>query len=72
MTRCLLALLLAVAPLSLGCESKPKEPVVEETPVVEEKGGVEINAPGVKVDVGGGKGVEVEAPGVEVDTKPEN
>jgi hypothetical protein len=31
---------------------------------------VEVNAPGVHVEAGGGKGVEVKAPGVDVETPP--
>ena len=59
-----LYLLAAVAlGMALGCERKPAPPA--------EKPGIEVNAPGVKVDVEPGKGVEVNAPGVEVDTKKE-
>lgn len=58
----MLAAMLVVTGLAVGCETKPK-------PAVEEKK-IEINAPGVKVDIERGKGVEVEAPGVDVEAKP--
>jgi len=42
---------------ALGCERKPTNDV-------------QIEAPGVKVDIEKNKGVEVNAPGVHVDTAP--
>jgi len=51
---------------NMGCERKPAPPAASE------KGpGVEVDAPGVHVEAGGGKGVEVEAPGVKVETPKE-
>ena len=47
----------------LGCDNKPAGKPKSGS-------GVEVNAPGVHVEGGGGKGVEVEAPGVEVHTPP--
>ena len=32
--------------------------------------GVKVDAPGVKVDAGGGEGVKVDAPATKVETKP--
>lgn len=49
---------------AVGCDSKPK-------PAVEERPKIEVNAPGVKVDVDPDKGIEVKAPGVEVEA-PKN
>lgn len=46
-----------------GCEDK-KKPVVTETP----KGGVTVDAPGVKVDAGK-DGTSVQAPGVDVNVE---
>ncbi len=42
---------------SLGCDRTPAKKV-------------EVEAPGVKVDIDGKKGVQVDAPGVHVDTAP--
>jgi len=47
-----------------GCNSQSP------TEVKEKDSGLHINAPGVNIDIGGGKGVQVEAPGTDVDVKP--
>ena len=47
-----------------GCNSQSP------TEVQEKDSGLHINAPGVNIDIGGGKGVQVEAPGTDVDVKP--
>jgi hypothetical protein len=61
----ILAAMLTISALAVGCEKKPKE-------AVEEKPGIEVNAPGVEVKVDPKEGVKVEAPGVDVEAKPKN
>jgi hypothetical protein len=46
-----------------GCNSK-------EAPKKQDDGGLHINAPGVNVDIGGGKGLQIEAPGTNVNVNP--
>jgi len=53
----------------VGCAERPANKVEVRTdapPVVNPP--VEVNAPGVHVEAGGGKGVEVKAPGVDIET----
>jgi hypothetical protein len=69
MKSAMLILAAAVLAAAVGCDNKPSKPD-------EKKGGVEVNAPGVKVETGNkaeGGGVEVETPGAKVDVnkKPE-
>ena len=52
---------------AVGCEHKPAEKVDGKA---DGRPGIEVNAPGVHVDIGHGKGVEVQAPGVEIQTRP--
>ena len=47
-----------------GCADRPASPPVEPRPAVD------VEAPGVHVEVGGGKGVEVETPGTDVEIPP--
>jgi hypothetical protein len=63
MIRLALACLFASV-LALGCEQSPTP-----TSPPAKKDGVQIRAPGTKVDVEKGEGVKVRAPGVEVDVK---
>ena len=58
-----LAVAAIVCVFAFGCDRRPAGKV-------EGRPGVEVHAPGVHVDAGGGKGVEVQAPGVEVKTPP--
>lgn len=53
----------------IGCGQHAPPPA--KTPPIEERREIEVQAPGVKVDVEPGKGVEVDAPGVRIDTKEE-
>jgi hypothetical protein len=48
-----------------GCAERPASPPVESRPAE-----VDVEAPGVNVEVGGGKGVEVETPGTDVEIPP--
>jgi hypothetical protein len=69
MKSAMLTLATVVLAAAVGCENKPSTPDGK-------KGGVEVNAPGVKVETGSkaeGGGVEVETPGAKVDVnkKPE-
>ena len=50
-----------------GCADRPVSPT---TPAPQPATGVEVDAPGVHVEAGGGKGVEIEAPGVDVEVPP--
>jgi hypothetical protein len=63
--RTLNTLLLVVAAALAGCNKPAPAPVVEEKP------SLEVQAPGVDVNVKPGEGVQVEAPGVDVDAKAE-
>ena len=58
-----LGLFVLISAAQFGCDRKP-------APKVESNPGIEVNAPGVHVEVGDRKGVEVQAPGVEVQTRP--
>jgi hypothetical protein len=58
-----------VAILAIGCAPKTATPPTGAT--AEPAREIEIDAPGVKVEAGGGKGVEVEAPGVDVEVPKE-
>lgn len=57
--------LLAVA--VCGCADRPVSPT---TPAPQPAAGIEVDAPGVHVEAGGGKGVEVETPGADVEVPP--
>lgn len=60
--------ILALAPLAIvGCDNKPASAPPATAPA---KAPVEVDAPGVHVEAGGGKGVEVKAPGAEVEVPP--
>jgi hypothetical protein len=60
-----LALLVSVAAFACGCDKKK-----EVAPPPEEGGGIDVQAPGVDVEVKPGEGVEVKAPGTDVEAKP--
>jgi hypothetical protein len=59
-----LSTLTLLAATTLGCAEHAATPPAAPAPPA---GEVDINAPGVHVEVGGGKGVEVEAPGADVE-----
>jgi hypothetical protein len=62
------SLLLALFAGSIfGCADRPVPPP---PPPAAPAGGVEVEAPGVHVEAGGGKGVEVKAPGADVEVPP--
>jgi hypothetical protein len=66
MKSAMLALAAMVLAAAVGCDNKPSTPAAPN----DNKGGVEVNAPGVKVETGDkaeGGGVEVTTPGAEVD-----
>jgi hypothetical protein len=54
--------------LAVGCQKKTEPPVA---PPSEPGKGIEIEAPGVDVKVGGGEGVDVKTPGADVEVKKE-
>ncbi len=56
---------------AVGCQSEPGPKMEGEAPPVKEGEGIEVQAPGVDVKVGGGDGVEVKAPGADVEVKQE-
>jgi hypothetical protein len=58
-----LSLVVLISSVQFGCDRKPAVKV-------DNKPGIEVNAPGVHVEAGDGKGVEVQAPGVQVQTPP--
>jgi hypothetical protein len=61
------SLILAILAGSIfGCAERPAPPPPPAAPA----GGVEVEAPGVHVEAGGGKGVEVKAPGADVEVSP--
>jgi hypothetical protein len=64
-----LTALLLTSLLMFGCAPKPATPPADAT--AEPAREIEFDAPGVKVEAGGGKGVEVEAPGVDVNVPKE-
>jgi hypothetical protein len=63
-----LAILLGLSCV-LGCAKK--QPAEAPAPPAEQGKGIEVEAPGVDVKVGGGEGVEVKTPEGETDVKVE-